>query len=202
MHFPNNSNMNAPDTIGIEIEIIKNNNITVVQSNSSKRYKVKTYNELTNFCVAEEYEDDLHIFSKNPQENNLNDVEASRYKDLLMSELYELKNMWFMYNKKINNLLVVLPQEILNRYDMVSKTLQMPIFDVSKYSADNSFLDTFNEIVYKMAQYYFSVFQAIFSKDNESVRPQIQSFLQINDPIHRSRKILGFFGKLHLSHFF
>jgi hypothetical protein len=40
-----------------------------------------------------------------------------------MSELYELKNMWFLYNKKINNLLVILPQEILNRYDMVSKTL-------------------------------------------------------------------------------
>lgn len=49
--------------------------------------------------------------------------ESSKYKDLLMSELYELKNMWFLYNKKINNLLVILPQEILNRYDMVAKTL-------------------------------------------------------------------------------
>lgn len=90
-----------------------------------------------------------------------------------MSELYELKNMWFLYNKKINNLLVILPQEILNRYDMVAKTLQMPVFDVSKYPVNNSYIDTFNEIVYKMAQYYFSVFQAIFAKDNESVRPQI-----------------------------
>ena len=79
---------------------------------------------------------------------------------------------------------------------MVAKTLQMPIFDVSKYSPNNTYVDTFNEIVYKMAQYYFSVFQAIFAKDNESVRPQIQSFLSINDPVHRSRKILGFFGKI------
>jgi hypothetical protein len=30
-----------------------------------------------------------------------------------------------------------------------------------------------------MAQYYFSVFQAIFSKDNESVRPMISDFLKI-----------------------
>lgn len=49
----------------------------------------------------------------------------------------------------------------------------MPIFDVSKYPTTNSYIDIFNEIVYKMAQYYFSVFQAIFAKDNESVRPQI-----------------------------
>jgi hypothetical protein len=46
-----------------------------------------------------------------------------KYKDLLMSEIYELKNIWFMFNKKINSLLVVLPTEILNRYDMVAKTL-------------------------------------------------------------------------------
>jgi hypothetical protein len=30
VHFVGNSNMNAPDTIGIEIEIQKNNNITMV----------------------------------------------------------------------------------------------------------------------------------------------------------------------------
>jgi len=32
-----------------------------------------------------------------------------KYKDLLMSELYELKNIWFMFNKKINSMLVILP---------------------------------------------------------------------------------------------
>jgi hypothetical protein len=47
----------------------------------------------------------------------------------------------------------------------------MPVFDISKYPGENAFVDTFNEIVYKMAQYYFSIFQAIFSKDNESIRP-------------------------------
>lgn len=69
-----------------------------------------------------------------------------------MSELYELKNIWFMFNKKINSMLVVLPQEILNRYDMVAKTLQPPTFDIAKYPAEgsSSYLDTFNEIVYKL----------------------------------------------------
>ena len=96
-----------------------------------------------------------------------------------MSELYELKNIWFMFNKKINSMLVVLPQEILNRYDMVAKTLQAPTFDVTKYPIEGNFMDTFNEVVYKLAQYYFSIFQAIFTKDNEAVRPQIQEFLNI-----------------------
>lgn len=62
---------------------------------------------------------------------------------------------------------------------MVSKTLQSPVFDVTKYPTENAFLETFNEIVYKMGQYYFSIFQAVFSKDNESVRPQISAFLAI-----------------------
>ena len=48
-------------------------------------------------------------------------------------------------------MLVVLPQEILNRYDMVAKTLQPPVFDITKYPLDGNFLDTFNEIVYKLA---------------------------------------------------
>jgi hypothetical protein len=64
---------------------------------------VKSYNELTNFCVVEEYSD----------ESQLSGIEnggiESKYKDLLMSELFELKNMWYLYNKKINSLLVILP---------------------------------------------------------------------------------------------
>lgn len=55
VHFVSNNNANAPETIGIEIEIIKNNNMAVVQSVSDRRYKVKSYNELSNYCVAEEY---------------------------------------------------------------------------------------------------------------------------------------------------
>jgi hypothetical protein len=48
-----------------------------------------------------------------------------------------------------------------------------------------------------MGQYYFSIFQAIFAKDNESVRPSIQEFLNINDPILRSRKIIFYFEELN-----
>jgi len=107
VHFPQNSNLNAQDTVGIEIEIVKSNNITVVQSNSCRRFKVKDYNELTNFCTAEEFEDAIPLPFSNA---NVNDKEMDpRYKDLLMSELYELKNMWYLYSKKINSLLVILP---------------------------------------------------------------------------------------------
>lgn len=62
---------------------------------------------------------------------------------------------------------------------MVAKSLQPPIFDMGKYPVDAKFIDIVNEITYKMAQYYFTVFQAIFSKDNESVRPMITDFLKI-----------------------
>lgn len=160
VHFNNNNNANAIETVGIEIEITMRNNITVVESNSNKRYKIISYDELTNFCKAEEYQDvlDLPGGSGTDASGQQDGVITSKYKDLLMSELFELKNLWFMYNKKINSMLSILPQEILNRYDMVAKTLQPPVFDIAKYPTGTNFLDTFNEIVYKMAQYYFSVF--------------------------------------------
>lgn len=146
VHFVGNNNANAQDTVGIEIEITKRNNITIVESNSNKRYKIKAYDEISNFCQAEEFEDAMlpTVVAKNSEVD-------PKYKDLLMSELYELKNIWFMFNKKINSMLVILPQEILNRYDMVAKTLQPPVFDVSKYPTEGNFLDTFDEIVYKLA---------------------------------------------------
>ena len=62
--------------------------------------------------MAEEYEDiALSLpFSKKLTKAALKNGELdSRDKDLLMSELYELKNMWYMYSKKINSLLVILP---------------------------------------------------------------------------------------------
>lgn len=181
MHFPNNSNQQAQDCVGIEIEIAKKNNITVVESNSHKRYKVKSYDEVTNFCMAEDF-DDTGSASFMP-------TDADKTKDLLMSELFELKNLWFVFNKKMNSILTILPAEVLNRYDMVAKTLQTPVFDVTRYTPSSTtpgidplvpevtFQETFDEIVYKMAQYYFSVFQAIFAKDNDSVRPSIADFL-------------------------
>lgn len=95
--------MNASESVGIEIEIIKKNNITIVESNSNKRYKVKAYDEASNFSTAEEYHDELTQYITKEEDFN------SKFKDLLMSELFELKNLWFMYNKKINSLLVILP---------------------------------------------------------------------------------------------
>ena len=57
VHFPNNNNSQAVDAVGIEIEISKKNNITVVESNSYKRFRIKSYDEATNFCQAEDFED-------------------------------------------------------------------------------------------------------------------------------------------------
>jgi ATP-dependent Lon protease len=201
VHFPNNSNQQAQDCIGIEIEIAKKNNITVVESNSHKRYKVKSYDEVTNFCMAEDFDDTGSVGFK--------PMDDDKTKDLLMSELFELKNLWFVFNKKMNSILTILPAEVLNRYDMVAKTLQTPVFDITRYTPSTStpgvdptvpevtFQQTFDEIVYKMAQYYFSVFQAIFAKDNDSVRPSIADFLSLQDPMMRSRKIIFYYEELH-----
>ena len=155
MHFPNNSNQQAQDCVGIEIEIAKKNNITVVESNSHKRYKVKSYDEVTNFCMAEDFDDTGSA--------NFMPTDADKTKDLLMSELFELKNLWFVFNKKMNSILTILPAEVLNRYDMVAKTLQTPVFDITRYTPsvttpgidptvpEVTFQQTFDEIVYKMA---------------------------------------------------
>jgi hypothetical protein len=118
-------------------------------------------------------------------------------KDLLSSELFELKNLWFQYNKKINQLLMILPQEVLNRYDMVVKSLQPPVFDGEKFPPETEYLSIFNEVVFKMGQFYFAVFQAIFSKDNESMRPMLTSFLQTRDPVERSRKLISLYEEMH-----
>lgn len=114
-----------------------------------------------------------------------------------MSELFELKNQWFNFNKKISLIISVLPKEVLERYELAVKSLQLPIFDVTRYPTDNTFLATFNEVVYKMAQYYFTVFQAVFTKDTDSFKPQITEFLKIKDPIHRSRKAITYYEEMH-----
>ena len=43
-----------------------------------------------------------------PNPTNPKEVDP-KFKDLLMSELFELKNLWFFYNKKINSLMAILP---------------------------------------------------------------------------------------------
>ena len=37
----------------------------------------------------------------------------------------------------------------------------------------------------------------MFAKDNDSVRPSVLEFLEIKDPIYRSRKLLSYFEELH-----
>lgn len=131
VHFEKNNNMNAQDAVGIEIEIIKKNNITIVESQSNRRYKIVEFNSGNNFCKAVPYEDEDSIpLLKTDDSSN------TKVQDLLQSEVFELKNIWFLYNKKINSVLVILPQEILNRYDMVARSLQAPVFDMAKYPQD------------------------------------------------------------------
>jgi ATP-dependent Lon protease len=48
-----------------------------------------------------------------------------------------------------------------------------------------------------MAHFYFAVFQAIFSKDNEGMRPMIYSFIQTTDPLHRSRRLVNLYEEMH-----
>jgi hypothetical protein len=45
---------------------------------------------------------------------------------------------------------MVLPQEVVNRYDMVVKSLQPPSFETSKFDSKNVD-EQFNEAVFKMA---------------------------------------------------
>lgn len=57
IHFPQNSNNNAKDTVGIEIKITKKNNITSIESINTRRFRVSEYDSLTNFCMAQEFKD-------------------------------------------------------------------------------------------------------------------------------------------------
>lgn len=198
VHFPQNNNSLAKDTVGIEIIISKKNNLTVIESVSSARYRVDSYDQTSNFCLAESFTDMAlnETFGTPVGKDKTSDVKLHQ-KDLLSSELFELKNLWFQYNKKINQLLMILPQEVLNRYDMVVKSLLPPVFDGEKYPPETEFLEIFNEVVFKMGQFYFAVFQAIFSKDNESMRPMLTSFLQTRDPVHRSRKLINLYDEMH-----
>lgn len=71
VHFEKNSNTNAVDAIGIEIEIIKKNNITLIESVSNSRYKVVDYDSATNFCKALPYDDEDSIpLLKDPSESD------------------------------------------------------------------------------------------------------------------------------------
>ncbi len=111
----------------------------MVESNSHKRYRVKSYDEVTNFCLAEDFEDT--VTTGGPLAKSSDPGSEDKTKDLLMSELFELKNLWFVFNKKMNSVLSILPSEVLNRYDMVAKTLQTPVFDITRYPSTTTGID-------------------------------------------------------------
>jgi hypothetical protein len=52
VHFPQNNNSLAKDTVGIEIKITKKNNLTTIESFNTKRFRVDQYESTTNFCMA------------------------------------------------------------------------------------------------------------------------------------------------------
>jgi len=52
VHFPQNNNSMAKDTVGIEIKITKKNNLTTIESFNTKRFRVEEFDSATNFCQA------------------------------------------------------------------------------------------------------------------------------------------------------
>lgn len=156
VHFPQNNNQMAEGTVGIEITISKKNNVTSIESFNTRRFRVVEYDSSTNFCMAQEFED-LPLTQSFSDAKPSEGLELSP-KDLLQSDLHELKNLWVTYNKKINGLMMILPAEVLNRYDMVVKSLLPPVFDSYKLPTDIKFEVLFDEAVYKMGGYYFAVF--------------------------------------------
>jgi endopeptidase La len=121
--------------------------------------------------------------------------DKSHFEDLINSEITDLKNVWFQFNKRMNSSLMILPSEMLNTYDMVVKTLPVPNFEMYRYRNEVSLYELFNQITCKMAHYYFSLFQALFSKDQKDMKIQMRQFLECDDPIMRSKKVIFLFDE-------
>lgn len=85
VHFKENSNLNAENAVGIEIEIRKANGVTYVESHSDRRYKVLRFDEVSNFSMAEQVVEAEKVDPNSAVNRN----------DLLQSEVFELKNLWF-----------------------------------------------------------------------------------------------------------
>lgn len=206
VHFLNNKNSNAQESIGIEIDLDRSSsNMNVVESKSFKRYKVISFDETTNFSKCVEFEDRNYTVRNAEGERvdmKLPEILASEdcpdkghFEDLINSEITDLKNTWFQFNKRMNSSLMVLPSEMLNTYDMVVKTLPVPNFELYRYRNEVSLYELFNQITCKMAHYYFSMFQALFSKDQKDMKHQMKMFLECDDPMTRSKKVIYLFDE-------
>ena len=173
VHFDENSNSNAEGACGIEVELVKKNNLNYVESKNFRRYTVLSFDETSNFCDAQEVVDQLGELSSEQQQN------------LVLSEMHDLKRAWYAFNKKMNSLLGVLPQEGINAYDMLLKSLPLPSFEIHKYMERNLF-QIFREVTFKMAHYYFSLQQTLFSNSSDIQKELVNDFLKCNDPFMRS----------------
>lgn len=133
VHFPENDNSQAIGAIGIAINIMKKDNLLRVESVNTRRFRVIDYLPQTNYCMAQEFED-RSIESQFGQSDHMEGVKLDS-KDLLQSDFYELKSLWLSYHKKMNQLLGVLPADLLNKYDLVVKGIDQPSFDIHRDEA-------------------------------------------------------------------
>ena len=204
VHFPGNKNSEAPGSIGIEILLDQNSaNMNVVESKSFRRYKVIDVKDNFSRCV--EFTDRTYKVRDEEGErvemtmeqilSSEDSPDKAHFEDLINSEITDLKNTWFQFNKRMNSSLMILPSEMLNTYDMVIKTLPVPNFEMYRYRSEVSLFELFNQITCKMAHYYFSLFQALFSKDQKDMKTQMRRFLECDDPIMRSKKVIYLFDE-------
>ena len=106
-----------------------------------------SYDPKTNFCRAIPFDDNvpepiltnksefMEEFTKDEtaeptEEETALVTETKQMKDLMTSEIHDLKNTWFVFNKKMTTALSVMPAEMMNTYDMIAKTLPVPSFDL------------------------------------------------------------------------
>jgi len=81
--------------------------MTIIESEGSERFRIEEYDATSNFANVTSVED-VTLNEAFGTEETKSGMELNQ-KDLLASELFELKNLWFTYNKKINQLLMILP---------------------------------------------------------------------------------------------
>ena len=186
----------------------------VVENKAFRRYKVLSYDPKTNFCKAVPYQDDVpagilekksefmdeFVEEEGSEAENDEEVDAlvaqtKQMEELMSSEIHDLKNTWFVFNKKMNTSLSVMPAEMMNTYDMIAKTLPVPTFELYRYASSKSLYDILNEITSKMAHYYFSIYQALFSNDQDDLKRQQALFLSSNDPVDRAKKVVFLFSE-------
>ena len=97
-----------------------NGNVHVVENKAFRRFKVLSYDPKTNFCRVVSFTDDLPREIIGSENSNFNEdltnsfkdelnederdalmIQTKQVEDLMVSELNDLKNQWFVFNKKM-----------------------------------------------------------------------------------------------------